>query len=54
MIVHMFFFLSPEFLSKADSVTLEPSPTPYNSTRDYQKMYSGNPYVFGLDPVRLF
>jgi hypothetical protein len=31
---------------------LEPNPTAYNGTKTYVQMYSGNPYPFGIDPVR--
>ncbi|CAF1362084.1 unnamed protein product [Rotaria sordida] len=40
-------------LLKSDSVFLEPNPTIYNHTTpdQYRQMYSGNPYLLGIDPV---
>ncbi|CAF0821282.1 unnamed protein product [Rotaria sordida] len=34
-----------------DTVQLEPTPYNYSGTREYQQMYSGTPYPFGLDPI---
>lgn len=42
---------SDEVLSKSDTVFLEPTSFNHSQTKDYQQMYSGNPYPLGLDPV---
>ena len=47
----IFFGFSDEFIEKSDTVMLEPNPTNYSRTTTYVQMYSGNPYVLGLDPV---
>ncbi|CAF3762165.1 unnamed protein product [Rotaria sp. Silwood1] len=37
--------------SGVDTVQLEPVPYNYTKSIEYQQMYSGTPYPFGLDPV---
>ena len=55
LIINYFVFInsSDQVLNKSESVTLEPTPYNYSHSKNYQQMYSGTPYPFGLDPVSL-